>query len=119
MKKIKITISLHTFRRVIKMPCELDLPNDSNIIDILSKLDEKYHMLVKDDNKSHIMDFQDKKVKSLLQMLWDPWEERFYNDVGIEARKPFPELKALPIEKNWAFNIPSDATLILTPDPMC
>ncbi len=119
MKDVNVTISLHTFRKVVKMPRVMSLPDDAHIIDIISTLDQEFHEKTRNDGPAHTMDFQDKKVKSLLQMLWNPKEEKFYNDVGIEARTPFPDLKALPVDTNWKFSIPSGANLILTPDPMC
>ncbi|WP_371802281.1 hypothetical protein [Candidatus Lokiarchaeum ossiferum] len=119
MKDVNVTISLHTFRRVVKMPRIMSLRDEAHIIDIIATLDQEFHEKTKEDGKPHTMDFQDKKVISLLQMLWNPIKKQFYSDVGIEARTPFPDLKALPVDTDWKFSLPNNANLILTPDPMC
>ena len=119
MININVTIQLHTIRPIIKMPLELKLPEGTNIVDIIAKFDEIYQNAIKDDNRFHNMDFLDKKVHSILQLLWNPKTEQFYEDVGLEAMIPSQTGDSIPIEKDWRVEIPDQAWVVLTPDAGC
>jgi len=46
-------------------------------------------------------------------------DEKFYDDVGIEARTAPPDSEPLPIELDWRYVIPHDSWIVLTPDAGC
>ena len=116
---ISVIVQLHTIRQIIKMPQNLTFPDGTNVIDIIAYLDDLYQNLIKDDTKPHAMDFLEKKVRSILQLLWNPETEQFYEDVGLEARLPSQTAEPIPIEKNWRVEIPDQAWVVLTPDAGC
>ena len=116
---ISVIIQLSAIRPIIKMPQNLQFPDGTNVIDIIGYLDDKYQKLIENDNKSHAMDFLEKKVRSILHLLWNPKTEQFYEDVGLEARLPSQNGETVPIEKNWRVEIPDQTWLVLTPDAGC
>ncbi|MHA1720256.1 MAG: hypothetical protein ACTSWX_10440 [Promethearchaeota archaeon] len=101
------------------MPQKLELPVGTNIVDIIGLLDNMYYERIKNDDKSHNMDFLDKKVHSILQLLWNPENGEFYEDVGIELITPTQTEDVIPIEKDWCVKIPDQAWIVLTPDAGC
>ena len=119
MINISVIVQLHTIRPIIKMPQNLTFPDGTNVIDIIAYLDDLYQNLIKDDVKPHAMDFLEKKVRSILQLLWNPETEQFYEDVGLEARLSSQTADTVPIEKNWRVEIPDQAWVVLTPDAGC
>ena len=119
MINVSVIVQLTTIRPIIKMPQNLKFPDGTNVIDIIGYLDEKYQKLIANDTKPHAMDFMEKKVRSILQLLWNPETEQFYEDVGLEARLPSQTGDTVPIEKNWRVEIPDQTWLVLTPDAGC
>jgi hypothetical protein len=82
-------------------------------------LDQEYQKKISGDNSDHSLVFLDGKIKTLMQLLWNPNDQRFYDDVGVEARTAPPESNSFPIETDWRTNIPDGAWIVLTPDAGC
>lgn len=121
MKKIRIGImNLSNFRDIVKTPRFMDVPDDANIIDILVTIDQEYWSKMFDTpNEERKLHFYDEYIHFLLQLLWDPREQRFCDDVGIDSFVNGASDQIIPIESNWKFNLPPDSRIILTPDAGC
>ncbi len=120
LKSIRFTIAqLNNFRLFVKTPRIVKVPEEANVVDLILLLDQEYHTMILNDGKDHAIDFLDAKIKSLLQLLWNPMEEKFYDDVGIKARTAPPESEALPIELDWRYVLPNNSWIVLTPDAGC
>jgi hypothetical protein len=119
-KKIKISIGqLGKFKEIINTPKTYLVHDRSNIIELIALLDQDFQNVSIPTEITKNPIFLYKEVTFLLQLLWNPELERFYNDVGVEARTSFPESKAIPIDTNWRMNIPDGSWIILTPDATC
>lgn len=79
MNKIKITFVIQQtdIRRIIREPLELRLDEDKSIIDAIRLVDEE---ILKRAGK-----FPIKGYKSLLHMVYHPFENRFYKQVAIQG----------------------------------
>lgn len=121
MKKIRIGImNLSNFRDVVKTPRFIDIPDDANIIDVIHILDQEYWEKMRGvPNKQRKLHFYDEDIHFLMQLLWNPKEERFCEDVGIDTFTDPPSDQVIPIESDWKFILPPDSRIILTPDAGC
>jgi len=120
MKKIRITIGLlEQFRKYVGNPREMKVPDTATVLDLIALLDQEYVQKTQNDNNDHRADFMDEDLQTLMQLLWDPTTQRFYDDVGIEARTAPPASDALPIETEWNLIIPDGSWLVLTPNAGC
>ena len=77
MKKFKLMILDYALKKAIGEEVILDLYDDNaNLIDALKEIDNR----TKD--KFPIENYPE--YKSLLHMIWNPIERRFYEDIGIQ-----------------------------------
>lgn len=120
MKTIRFTIGqLRHFRKIVQTPREMTVPDSATVLDIIALLDQEYAQKIQNDGNDHKLDFMDERMQTLLQLLWNPIEQRFYDDVGVEARTAPPASDSLPIESEWNLNIPDGSWIVLTPDAGC
>jgi hypothetical protein len=121
MKSIRIAImNLSYFREVVKTPRYIEVPDDANILDILYMLDMEYWEKMKGvPHSKRKMHFYDDKIHFLMQLLWDPNNLRFCEDVGIDTWYDPPTDESIPIEKDWKINLPPNSRIVLTPDAGC
>jgi len=110
MKRIKIDIAESTFNQVFKKPIELELDDDANIIDAMAAL----------DNYIINLSIRPKKYSwnaiTTIQLIWNPKEWDFFQDVGIEARGPNNEL----IPRSNLFNpLPDGTSVVFWPEAGC
>lgn len=99
----------------------MEVADNATFLDLVAALDGEYQSAILGDNNPHTLDFMDKKILSLLQILWNPTTQQFYSDVGIEARTAPPESASIPIElpSGWQLSLPDNAWVMLTPDAGC
>jgi hypothetical protein len=98
----------------------MDVPDDANIIDILVSIDQEYWEKMYDvPNEQRKLHFYDENIHFLLQLLWDPREQRFCEDVGIDSFIDGASDQTIPIESDWKLSLPPDSRIILTPDAGC
>ncbi|WP_457558610.1 hypothetical protein [Candidatus Harpocratesius sp.] len=118
-KEMHVSISWHPLKRYVKIPQILRGPLDMNIIDVIYQIDKQYFKNRKNSKRSHRLDFMAPKIKSSLQMLWNPETGMFYDDVGVECRTPPPESRTVPVEIEWKTPVPNNAWIVLMPDAQC
>jgi hypothetical protein len=116
---VNVTISWHSLRRYVNMPQVFQVPPQINILDLICQMDKLYFENRKTSSRSHALDFMDRKIKSALQMLWNPETRQFYDDVGVECRTPPPESEATPVEKDWRTPIKDNSWIVLMPSAQC
>jgi hypothetical protein len=121
MKSVRIAImNLHYFREVVKTPRFCELPDDATIIDLLIGLDREYWEKMRGIPTSvRKLHFYDERIQFLLQLLWDPETQRFYDDVGIDTWTDPPDDRGIPIESNWQVVLPPNSRIVLTPNAGC
>jgi hypothetical protein len=120
MKTIRFTIGqLSHFRPIVKTPREIPISDSTNVLDIIAMLDQEFQHKTSGDGIDHSEVFLDGKIKTLMQLLWNPNDQRFYDDVGVEARTAPPESNSIRIDTNWKTPISDGAWIVLTPDAGC
>ena len=95
--------------RVFPSGFQLLLEDNASIIDAIRAGDEEI--------KKKCGNFPVKGFKSLLQMVYHPYENRFYKQVAIQASiksKPF-----LNIRENPKMPLPNETTIIVIPQGGC
>jgi hypothetical protein len=119
-KSVRIGImQMPDFREIVKTPRNIKISDDAKVLDILALLDQEYSQKIGFHRKDRPKDFKDDRICSLLQLLWDPVKQNFYDDVAVEARTAPPESEPLPIEQDWRTPIPDGSWIILAPDSGC
>ena len=117
--EVQATICWHSLRKYVKMPQTFEITPQTNVIDIIYRIDKQYFENRSGSTRSHDLDFMDRRIKSSLQLLWNSDTGRFYGDVGVECRTPPPDSLSAPIETDWRTPIPEGSWIILTPDAGC
>ena len=118
--KIRCTIGqMRYFRQYVRTPRDMDIPEATNVIELIMMLDKEYRWAIQNDGKPHHKDFLDPEMKSLLQVLWNPKTLQFYEDVAIEAREAPPESESIPIEKDCFSPLTEQSFVVLSPDSGC
>jgi len=111
MAKVKVTfIVQHTaIHRIFREPFELDLDDRGTILDAIRLVDEE---ILKKTGK-----FPVEGYKSLLHMVYHPFENRFYNQVAIQGYlKPGSFLN---VRENPKKPLPNNVTIMLVPEGPC
>lgn len=117
MKSVRISIIAPSqFRKMVKTPRDQVLSDDATIIDLISQLDQEYFPQVITHPEDFKTVFYDDRILSLLQLIWDPRTQRFYEDVNLEARSAAPESNNIPIEKQWNTNLPNGSWIVIIPE---
>jgi hypothetical protein len=111
MGQIKVTLVLRQsdINRSIKGPFELPLEEGKSVIDVIKRVDVE---ILKKLTK-----FPVKGCKSLLHMVYHPFENRFYKQVAIQGySRPGSFLN---VRENLKKPLPDGITIILVPDGPC
>jgi len=109
MKRVTLIVRQTEISRVFPSGFQLLLEDNSSILDAIKVADEEI--------KKKCGKFPVKGFKSLLQMVYHPYENRFYKQAAIQASiksKPF-----LNIRENPKMPLPNEATIILIPQGGC
>jgi len=109
MKKVTLIIRLHEISKVFPKSLQLLLEDNASTLDAIKAADKEI--------KKKCGNFPVKGLKSLLQIVYHPYEERFYRQVAIQGytkSEPF-----LNIRENPKVRLPTDTTIILIPQGGC
>ena len=109
MKRVTLIVRQTEISRVFPNGFQFLLEDCASILDAIRAVDEEI--------KKKCRIFPVKKCKSLLQMVYHPYEDRFYKQVAIQAHaksKPF-----LNIRENAKMPLPNETTIILIPQGGC
>jgi len=109
MKKIDLIVRQAEISRLFPSGFSLQLEYNASTLEAIKAADEE--IIRKCGN------FPVKGFKSLLQMVYHPYEDRFYKQVAVQAHaksKPF-----LNIRENPKIPLPDDTTVVLIPQGGC
>ena len=109
MIKVTLIIRQKEISKLFPRGLELLLEDNASALDAIKVVDEEI--------KRKCGNFPVKGFKSLLQMVYHPYENRFYKQVAIQAHaksKPF-----LNIRENPKMPLPNETTIILIPQGGC
>ena len=109
MKKVTLIVRQTEINKLFPNGLQLLLEDNSSILDAIKAANEAI--------KKKCGNFPVKEFKSLLQMVYHPYEDRFYKQVAIQASiksKPF-----LNIRENPKMPLPNETTIILIPQGGC
>jgi len=108
MIKVRFQIHEREINKIIDKELELYLEDKSNIIDVINEVDKI--ILARDK-------FPSKDYGSLLHWIYNPIEQRFYEQTAIHAyteSNPF-----LNVRNNPRMGLPDNTTIILIPGGPC
>ena len=109
MKKVTLIVRQTEINKIFANSLQLLLEGNSSTLDAIKVADEEI--------KKKCGNFPVKGFKSLLQMVYHPYEDRFYKQVAIQASiksKPF-----LNIRENPKMPLPNETIIILIPQGGC
>ena len=108
MKRIKVVIREPSINKVIGSALDLLLNDEANLVDVIKEVD----MLISSRGKFPVPDYQ-----SLLHMIYNPVENRFYKQVAVTAYKEsgwLPNVRDFPKKE-----LPGGIDVILIPAGGC
>ena len=109
MKTITLIVRQTEISKLFPEGLQLRLTEDACTIDAVKAFDE--------ETNRRACKFPVKGFKSLLHMVYHPYEHRFYEQVAIQAHvrsKPF-----LNVRENPEMPLPDEVTIILIPEGGC
>ncbi|MBD3340516.1 MAG: hypothetical protein GF353_15515 [Candidatus Lokiarchaeota archaeon] len=118
MKKITIHISINLRGLQQGKRFEVKSDDDANIVETLALVDKK-DMENPDDS---IFPLFDGYIRNYLQLIWNPKENKIYDDIGIMPYGPNEEgdlRKFMPIRDNIEFNLYPNSYIDIQPDSGC
>jgi hypothetical protein len=110
-RKISVTLVIQQsdVNRVVKGPLEFSLNERGSVLDVIRRADEE---ILKRAEK-----FPVKGYKSLLHMVYHPFERRFYKQVAFQG---YTQPRSfLYIRENPQKPLPNGITIILVPEGPC
>ncbi len=117
---ISISIGISVFRSTLRIPRKMTSDPPRSILDLIAECDLEYRDLMQRNGKKIPPNaFMDSKIQTALQLLWNPDQEVFYDDVGVEARQNNAESTSIPIDTDPYMFLPDDCWVVLTPDAGC
>lgn len=108
MKRIKLVIHEPQINKVIGNELSLLLHDRTNLLDVVSEADK----LIKTHGDFPLPDYQ-----SLLHMIYNPVENRFYKQVAVTAHNESGEM--LNVRDDPKKELPKGTTIILIPTGGC
>ena len=109
MKKVTLIVRQTEINKIFPNGLQFLLEDNASTLDVIRAVDEEI--------RRKCGNFPIKGFKSLLQMVYHPYENRFYKQVAIQASiksKPF-----LNIRENPKMPLPNETTIILIPQGGC
>ncbi|HUY01573.1 MAG TPA: hypothetical protein VMV49_18560 [Candidatus Deferrimicrobium sp.] len=110
MKQILISILHSQIMEITKDPLIVNVADHADIVSVLIAADQIFAQVKKGP-------FPIENLSSLLQLVWNPREWNFYDDVGVEGRSS--DGKWLKIRADLSLNLPPNSDIKLTPDAGC
>ncbi|MDI6690578.1 MAG: hypothetical protein QME50_01760 [Candidatus Bathyarchaeota archaeon] len=108
MKKVLLFIRQREISKIFPYGFQLTLEDAASIIDAIKAVDEE---IIKKMGR-----FPVEKYKSLFQMVYHPYKNRFYNQVAVHAHV---ESEFLNLRENPLMPLPNGTTIILIPEDGC
>ena len=108
MKKITLRIQDYSINKIVGNELELVLHERANVIDVINEADKIIRRKGKFPSKHH---------ESLLHCVYNPIEERFYEQTGLNAYTASQNF--LDVRNNPKMKLPDGATVILLPEGGC
>jgi len=108
MKKVKVVIHEPSINQVIGSELNLLLPDKVNIVDAINEVDK----LINNKGGFPLPDYG-----RLLHMVYNPLENRFYNQVAVTAYDGLGQM--LNVRENPKKELPEGTTIILIPAGGC
>jgi len=108
MKKIKLRIQEPSINKIVGRELELHLHEKANVLDLIVGADK----IIRSRGR-----FPSKHYQSLLHCVYNPVEERFYEQTGINAYTA--SKKFLDVRNNPKMELPDGAIVILLPEGGC
>jgi len=109
MKRVNLIVRQPDVSRIFPNSFQFSLEDDASFIDVLRMADEEI--------RKKCETFPAKKYKSLLHMVYHPYENRFYKQVAIQANTS--SLQFLNVRENPLMPLPNGTTVILIPHGGC
>jgi len=109
MKRIKMIVHEPLINRIIGSELSLLLHDNANVIDAINEADKQ----INSKGGFPLPDYQ-----SLLHMVYNPIENRFYKQVAATAHKE-PDQTMLNVRDNPKKALPEGTTIILNPTGGC
>jgi hypothetical protein len=103
MKQIKLKVIDSSLKEVLGGEFTVGLEDEANVLDLIKKIDATRH------GKFFIKLFPE--YKSLLHLMWNPIEKRFYRQIALSAYKK--ENKFFEVRKNPELKLPDGLTIFL------
>ncbi|MDH5688084.1 MAG: hypothetical protein OEZ48_09525 [Candidatus Bathyarchaeota archaeon] len=108
MKRIKLYIHEPAINKIIGRELQILLNDDASLVDVIREVDK----LISSKGSFPVSDYQ-----SLLHMVYNPIENRFYNQVAVTAyREP---RRSLNVREDPKKNLPKGITVALIPKGGC
>jgi len=108
MKRVRLVIHEPLINKVIGSELNLLLPDNANIVDAIREVDK----LINAKGGFPVPNY-----RSLLHMVYNPVESRFYKQVAVTAHKKSGQV--LNVRDNPKRELPEGATIILIPTGGC
>jgi hypothetical protein len=108
MKRISLFIRQREISKIFPCGFQLTLKDDASLVDAIRAVDEEI--------KKKMGKFPVAKYKSLFQMVYHPYKNRFYNQVAVHAHV---ESEFLNLRENPLMPLPNGTTIILIPEDGC
>ena len=109
MKKVLLVVRQTEISRIFPDGFHVSLEDNDSVLDAIKVADREI--------RRKVAKFPVEKCKSLLHMVFHPYEERFYKQVAIQAytkSNPFISLR-----ENPKMPLPNEVTVILVPQGGC
>lgn len=107
-KKIRLIVKEYPINRIFGSEFEFSLDDEASAIDVVEELDR----LIRSRGN-----FPLKEYHSVLHMVYNPVEDKFYKQVAVSAHIQSNEL--FNVQKNPRIKLPDRTTLILVPKGGC
>jgi len=109
LKTIRLIIRQAEIGRIFPGAMELHLEDKASVVDTIKAADQAI--------KEKCNEFPVKGFKSLLQMAYHPYEDRFYTQVAVQAYTRSNLF--LNVRENPKMSVPHETTIILVPQGGC
>ena len=109
MKRVKFVVHEPSVNKVVGSELVLVLNDDANVVDAINEVDKLINIK---DKRFPLPDYQ-----SLLHMVYNPVENRFYKQVAVAAHGE--QNKMLNVRDNPKKELPEGVTIILIPAGGC
>ena len=108
MKRVKLVVREYPINRFFGGDFEFSLDDGASVIDVIEELDRLI---------CGMGSFPFKEYRSVLHMVYNPVEDRFYKQVAVSAYAVPREL--LNVQENPRMKLPDGTTVVLVPTGGC